>query len=269
MNGSHPSWRLLPVLSGTGFYHMALDYALLLTSSREDAVPTIRFYRFEPPALTLGRFQPLAGIDIDACRQLDIDVVRRPTGGKAILHKDDFTYSVIVPPSAGFPVSVEDSYALVCRGIVDALEYLGIAASLVPRNTYELKEVHSCFSTPASADLAVKGRKLCGSAQTRRDGALLQHGTILRSDNGRLLFSLFSYPEEVKEARRMEMAGACTNLEELGAGVSWLEIAQAFTSGFEKAFGARLEPGSLTVEEEVLAAKLEKEYSSGSWARTV
>ncbi len=253
MQGPRDSWRLLPVLHGNGFRQMAVDHALLSSASTDESPPTLRFYRFDPPSLTLGRFQPLESIDLNACYRLGIDVVRRPTGGKAILHKDDFTYSLAVPPSAGLPGSVEDSYMLICRGIIAALERLGIEADLVPRNPYELKEVHSCFSSPAAADLSVGGKKLCGSAQTRRDGALLQHGTILRKDNAELLFNLFTYPDEVKEARRKEMARACTNLEELGADVSWDEISQAFVGGFEKAFGITMTAESLTPAEEGLS----------------
>lgn len=268
MNGSHRHWRLLPALPGSGCRQMAIDHSLLSAAILDESPPTLRFYRFEPPSLSLGRFQPLESIDLEACVDLGVDVVRRPTGGKAILHMDDFTYSLTVPPSYGLPESVEGSYVLICGGIISALGKLGIEADLVPRNPYELKEVHSCFSSPAAADLSVGGRKLCGSAQTRKEGAMLQHGTVLLKDNGELLFKLFSYPEEAREARRREMARASTNFEDLGVSASWDDISTAFVQGFEETFRVDLVPGCLTWEEKELARKLEEEYMSFTLART-
>jgi lipoyl(octanoyl) transferase len=263
------TWRLLPVIEAGGFQQMSIDQALLESAGGKGFFPTLRFYRFEPPALTLGRFQPLKNIDLEACRRRGIDVVRRPTGGKAILHKDDFTYSLVLPPSAGLPESVEESYAVICRGIIEALALLGVGAALVPRTSYSLDSVHACFSSPAAADLAVGERKLCGSAQTRKDGALLQHGTILDRDNGSLLFELFDYPAGEAEERRREFSRTCTCLEELGIEASWQEIAGAFERGFEAAFGVRLAPGELLPAELELARSLLQGYTSTAWSQCV
>ena len=214
MNNQQVEWRLLPVIEGDGFRQMSLDHALLISASREESVPTLRFYRFTPPSLTVGRFQPLRHIDLAVCRRLGIDVVRRPTGGKAILHKDDFTYSLTMPSTANMPGSVEESYVTICRGIIEALARLGVEAALVPRTPYELNREHACFSSPAAADLAVGGRKLCGSAQTRKAGGLLQHGTILKLDNASLLLKLLTYEEEESDKRRRELARTSTCLED-------------------------------------------------------
>lgn len=269
MNNQQIEWRLLPVIEGDGFDHMSLDHALLISASREESLPTLRFYRFAPPSLTVGRFQPLGHIDLAACELLGIDVVRRPTGGKAILHKDDFTYSLTMPPSTSMPDSVEESYVMICRGVIEALAQLGVEAGLVPRTPYELNRVHACFSSPAAADLAVGGHKLCGSAQTRKAGGLLQHGTILMRDNASLLFELFSYEEEELQERRRELARTCTCLDELGVMATWEDIAEAFVRGFERAFDIRLKPGELSADENASASALRLDYTSEVWSRCV
>jgi lipoate-protein ligase A len=269
MDYQRAEWRLLPVIAGDGFDQMSLDHALMISASREESQPTLRFYRFKPPALTVGRFQPLRHIDQGACKRLGINVVRRPTGGKAILHKDDFTYSLTMPPSANMPDSVEESYVMICRGIIEALAQLGVEASLVPRTPYELNRVHACFSSPAAADLAVRGRKLCGSAQTRKAGGLLQHGTILRLDNTSLLCELFTYGKEELSQRRRELARACTCLDELGVCAAWEDIAEAFVRGFERAFTIRLVPGELSGDENTSASALRLDYASEVWSQSV
>jgi lipoate-protein ligase A len=268
--GVRPSgkWRLLPVIGGDGFFQMALDHALLASAAPQESRPTLRFYHFEPPALTIGRFQPLRHVNLDACARRGIDVVRRPTGGKAILHRDDFTYSLIVPPSAGMSDSVEESYAMICRGIIGALALLGVEAALVPRTPYRLDSLHACFSSPAAADLAVNGRKLCGSAQTRKNGSILQHGTLLNLDNGPLLFELLAYPEQESEERRREYARTCTCLEQLGINAGWENIAAAFVAGFENAFNVGLEVGELSSAERPLASSLLEEYTSSTWLQS-
>lgn len=248
---------------------MSVDHALLDSACRGEAPPTLRFYRFEPPALTLGRFQPIRHIDLGACARRGIDVVRRPTGGKAILHKDDFTYSLVLPPWAGMPDSVEESYTVICRGIIGALELLGVEASLVPRTPYHLDRVHACFSSPAAADLAVGGRKICGSAQTRKSGGVLQHGTILNLDNSALLFELLDYPEGEARERRREFSRTCACLEELGVAVEWDEIASAFKQGFEEAFNIVLARGELSSDELALSTSLLQGYTSTAWSQSV
>lgn len=269
MENTPRAWRLLPVIGADGFRQMSIDQALLDSAGGEGFPPTLRFYRFEPPSLTLGRFQPLAHIDLEACRRRGIDVVRRPTGGKAILHQDDFTYSVVLPHTAGLPESVEESYAVICRGIIEALSLLGVDAALVPRTAYSLDSVHACFSSPAAADLQVGGRKLCGSAQTRKAGAVLQHGTILDRDNGPLLFELLDYRAGEAEERRREFSRTCTCLEELGIEASWQDIAGAFERGFEAAFGVRLVPGGLSPAELELSRSLLQDYTSTAWSQCV
>lgn len=266
MGSRPPAWRLLPATAADGFRQMALDQALLESASAEGFPPTLRFYRFDPPALTLGRFQPAGHADPEACRRRGFDIVRRPTGGKAILHKDDFTYSLVLPPSARMPQGVEESYAFICRGIIAALAALGIDAGLVPRGGGR-SGVRACFSAPASADLQAGGRKLCGSAQTRRGGAILQHGTIPLKDHGDLLFSLLSgTADEAGEGPR-EYARACTCLEELTVGASWDEIALAFRHGFESEFRVRLVPGELTGAERAAADSLLQAYTSTAWSQ--
>lgn len=111
---------------------MALDQTLLEAACEEDFVPTLRFYRWSPPALSIGRFQPIDDVDLDSCAAEGIEVTRRPTGGKSILHLDDFTYSIVMPRGFPLPDGVVEAYRLISEGILLALERLGLDAVIRP-----------------------------------------------------------------------------------------------------------------------------------------
>ncbi len=259
-------WRLLPVLEDNGYWQMSIDHSLLDSARAGDTLPTLRFYRWTPPALTIGRFQSIEDIDLDACKRYGIDVVRRPTGGRALLHKDDFTYALVFPQGYGLPSSIEESYLYICRGIIKALLLVGLEVDIATHVGFRKKSSEACFSMPASADLSCRGLKICGSAQVRKGGALLQHGSIMLRDNHELLFKLFRYPsEKIKEEREREYRRRCTNLEREGLNLSWRELANAFISGFEETFWVKMVPGDFFAEELRLAEKFYDHYKSTSW----
>jgi lipoate-protein ligase A len=267
--GSH-RWRLLPAIEDSGYRQMAIDHALLESVGEGKAPPTLRFYSWRPPALTIGRFQSIRGIDLKACAHRGIEVVRRPTGGKAILHLHDFTYSIVLPLAQVLHPSVEESYLWICRGIMVSLRILGIPAELVARSIPSRDEREACFAVPAVADLACRGLKICGSAQVRKGGALLQHGSLMLREHRDILFSLFNYPSlRERKTRLEEYRRKCTDLEREGYSPSREEIAQAFIRGFEETFGIELSPGELSLEEKERAATLLGFYSSKAWTSRV
>jgi len=244
-----PEWRLLGAIDADGFLQMAIDHVLLEAVAAGESPATIRCYRFAPPCLSIGRFQPLAHVDLKACEELGIDVVRRPTGGRAILHMDDFTYMVALPATPELPDSVEKSYEVICRGIIAGLRRFGIEAELVKRPRKAGNDDMACFSIPASADLALKGRKLCGSAQVRSKGGVLQHGSMLLRKNTDILFKLLP-PEPGKEKiKRKDYEESCISLEEMGLKARWEDLEKAFIFGFSEVFGVRMVPGGLSDEE--------------------
>ena len=138
--------------------------------------PVLRLYRWDPPALSLGRFQPDDDVDHDACARHGVGVVRRPTGGRALLHGGDVTYAVAFPRPRATPPRVDALYEWLAGGLIAGLALLGVDAA-VARNDGPAGPV--CFAGQQGADLRVGERKLCGSAQVRRDGAVLQHGSVL------------------------------------------------------------------------------------------
>ncbi|MEW6553044.1 MAG: biotin/lipoate A/B protein ligase family protein [Actinomycetota bacterium] len=260
-------WRLLPSPPASGARNMALDQALLESAVRDGFRPTLRFYRWSPAALSLGRFQSVDDVDLEACAAKGIDVVRRPTGGKSILHSGDFTYSIVFPPGSGMPDGVVDAYRVICRGILRALEILGIDADVLTREGDDYRSAGgACFAASTRADLECAGRKLCGSAQVRRHGAILQHGSILLEDHSELLYELLRFADDENRGRQLRnFRSRCMSLDETGCRRSWSEVADAFRRGFADAFQAVLEEGGLSAEEGKRADDLTGAYLSPQW----
>ncbi len=176
-------WRLIldPPLSGR--VNMERDLELMEEVAEGYSPPTLRLYQWNPPALSLGYFQDENEVvDLAACRKLGIDLVRRPTGGRAVLHAEELTYSIVVPEVHPFidRGGVIDAYRSISRGLVTALNLIGITASLTPESKERAGLAPgSCFDTPSAYEIQVDGKKVVGSAQLRRDGIVLQHGAIL------------------------------------------------------------------------------------------
>lgn len=205
--------------------------------------PVLRLYRWDPPALSLGRFQPEDDVDHAACAARGVEVVRRPTGGRALLHGADLTYSAAFPQPPGDAGRVDALYEWLAGGLIAGLARLGVHAA-VARNDGPAGPV--CFAGQQGADLRVGERKLCGSAQVRRDGAVLQHGSVLLR---RLPFDeldlVHARPGDrpVEEARAHLRATTVT-LEELGAptdpGVVAEALVEGFASGLDLQFTSRV-----------------------------
>ncbi len=173
-------WRRIGYETRSGAANMALDAATLAAVEAGEAPPTLRLYGFEPPALSLGYGQPDDDVDREACRRLGIDVVRRPTGGRAVLHEHEFTYALVVPiADPRFPPTVAGSYQVVAEALREALAALGARGVELATRRAAAAGGPVCFAAPARAELLVGGRKVAGSAQRRGRRAFLQHGSIL------------------------------------------------------------------------------------------
>ncbi len=184
------SWRLLPRGTFDAYTNMAIDQ-VLQEQVADGADPVIRLYRWQPSAVSIGYFQRMhEEVDVDTCEAEGIDYVRRRTGGGAVYHdyEGELTYSVIAPETR-LPSDVVESYEEICGWLIDALDRLGIDASFAPIN-----------------DVEVDGRKLSGNAQTRRDGVLLQHGTVLYDLNPETMFSALQVDAEKISDKMIEQA---------------------------------------------------------------
>lgn len=212
---------------------MAADIALLDEVARGGS-PILRIYTWARPALSLGRFQPDTDIDTDACDRHGVAVVRRPTGGRALLHGGDVTYAAVLPRPAGAAGSVDAVYMAIADALIAGLRLLGVDAE-VARNDGETAA--ACFSSLRGSDLRVGGRKLVGSAQVNRGGAVLQHGSVLLARLHLDETDLVRFPTpEAREAERAHLLASTTTLEELAVGAGPTEVASALTSGFAECF---------------------------------
>jgi len=246
-------WRLLLTGENTAFVNMAVDKAILVAHSEGKVPPTVRFYRWMPPAISIGYFQSiLEEIDIDACKRLGVDYVRRITGGGAVFHENELTYSIVIAEShPNVPKNILSSYGRICNALIRGLQRLGIHATYAPIN-----------------DIVVDGKKISGNAQTRKMNTVLQHGTILLDVDVETMFSILKVPnEKIKDKMITDVKQRVTSIHRvLGTHAEFDEVAAAMKQGFEEEFHVTLVKGSLTSEEKRLAKKFEKEcFSATSW----
>ena len=247
------SWRLLVDEPLSGAANMARDHALA-TLARPGA-GTLRFYRWSPATLSFGRNEPVtAGYRELLRRSPGLGVVRRPTGGRAVLHDREMTYSAILPVRAFG--GMRSAYRKINEGIVEGLCRLGVDAARAAGRAPS-PESGPCFLEPVEGEVVVGGRKLAGSAQARIGGAILQHGSLLLVASQEALFATRS---GVEGSRRPATLG-----QVLGEVPPWNRLVAALEDGFEHVFGGRWSRGSMTGGELTLAAKLENRYGSREW----
>lgn len=261
------AWRLVMDGVRTGAANMARDEAILTHHSRGDSPPTLRFYGWDPPAISIGYFQRMRGqVDLEACARLGVDAVRRPTGGRAVLHHHEVTYSVVVAASM-LPGSVEDTYLAISCGLAAGLRQLGIGVEMVPAQKARPSSA-ACFEAPSSYELAVDGKKLVGSAQMRSRGVILQHGSVLLDFDASQVAALLRFPsEQVRRRTASLLAGKAVGINQLGSGqFTFDQVAEALAQGLAGTLDLSLQPSGLTPGESKLASQLaEGKYGSERW----
>jgi lipoate-protein ligase A len=241
-------WRVISLNSYSAAENMAIDEAISSLVKEGLSPPTIRFYRWSPGAVTIGCFQCVYDeADLDACRRLGIDFVRRATGGGAVYHDPagEITYSVIAPESL-FSKDIRESYREICSCIIAGLAKLGIDAAFRPIN-----------------DVIVGGRKVSGSAQMRRQGVLTQHGTILYGLDRNTMFSVLK-PSKLKLSDKpaASFGDGVACIQEL-CGASMEELYAALLEGFTE--GKDWEYGKLSEQEEARVKDVMWKYGSYEW----
>ncbi len=266
------TWRLLITSPAPGAWNMAVDEAILEAVGAAEVRPTLRLYAWVPPCLSLGYAQPIDDVDITALYAHGWDIVRRPTGGRAILHTDELTYSVIGPPDeprlAG---SLLESYHVLSGALLNALHRLGIAAQASPQAASpqgSSLQGPVCFEVPSNYEITIDGKKLVGSAQARRKEGVLQHGSLpLTGDLGRITQALkFADPPARQAAAERIWQRATTVERALGHPVEWQDAAQAFREAFEQMLNLELLPSPLTPGEAQRAESLVQEkYNHPAW----
>jgi lipoate-protein ligase A len=246
-------WRLLKTEDNTASTNMAIDRAVLIACSKGKVPPTVRFYTWKPPAISIGYFQSLAEeVDLDVCKKLGVDYVRRITGGGAVFHDNELTYSIVIPESHHqIPKNIIESYGRICGAVMKGLKHLGIESKYAPIN-----------------DIITDGKKISGNAQTRKAKTVLQHGTVLMDVDVDKMFSLLKVPnEKIKDKMIADVKQRVTSIKQiLGRNIIFKEVAEAMKLGFEEEFNVELIKGTLTTEEIELSKKFEKEcFSARDW----
>jgi lipoate-protein ligase A len=270
------SWRLIRSLSGSGAWNMAVDEAILEGCSNGKSLPTLRLYSWEPPCLSLGYAQPVSDVDLSSLRRNGWDLVRRPTGGRAILHTDELTYAVIGPQhEPRLEGGVLESYQVLSRALLVALRQLDIPAKARAKPTPvpgSDSKGPVCFETPSNYEITVSSKKLIGSAQARRKGAVLQHGSFpLCGDLSRITQAL-AFPDELSRSQAADrLRQRATTAEEiLGQPLSWETSAQAFEEAFKVALNLDFQLADLSSEEQDRAKELVKnKYAHPGWTNRV
>jgi lipoyl(octanoyl) transferase len=256
-------WRVLFSSPADGAWNMALDEAIREAVTAGHVPPTLRFFAWEPPTLSLGIAQPAADADRTALARFGWGLVRRPTGGRAILHTDELTYSICAPEEHPLTAGgILESYRRLSRGLLAGLRLLGVDAQ-ADAEPIRGTAGAVCFETPSRYEITFAGRKLIGSAQARVRGGVLQHGTLpLEGDLSRILTVLI-HPDT--DAEHIQ-SRAVTLAEALGRSVTWRECADAIRRGFEMEFGIHWEESAVSAEEELRARALVAEkFGHDAW----
>lgn len=259
------SWRLIVDGAAPGAWNMAVDEALAESVAAGASPPVLRLYRWSPPCLSLGFAQPSAAADAAFCNAHGVEVVRRPTGGRAVLHHLEMTYGFAARLGAGpFGFDLQAAYRAICGALVAGLGRLGVPAQLSGAPEEPMirpTEAIPCFVGPASGEVIAGGRKLVGSAMRRVGDAILQHGAILEGWDGALQAGCLGLPDD--GALRPAVV---TLADLLGAAPEPETHAAAIVAGFEAAFGVVLEKSTLNEAERERATLLARErYGHRRW----
>lgn len=274
-------WRFIRSGEGTPADNMAIDEAMLIAHSEGRTPPTVRFYGWRPATLSIGYFQKAEDeILLDEVRRQGVGFVRRPTGGRAVLHDRELTYSMIVSEDyPDMPGTVNEAYRVLSEGLVCGFRRLELQAEMVNLGAAEEKAKYAstagsaaCFDSPSWYELVVEGRKIAGSAQTRSRGVILQHGSILLEMDVEQLFSLLRFSNDrIKERLKQSFHTKAVSIGDICRSmgrppVAYEEAEAAFREGIAEGLGVRLEEGELTPYERELAAQLSAEkYGHDEW----
>jgi len=282
------TWRLLIDQPADGVANMARDEAILRCYASGGMPPTLRLYRWHPACLSLGRFQRADAIDRAACVRRDVAIVRRPSGGRALLHDAELTYALIARADNALfgDQSILAIYRQISLALLAGLRRLGVDAELTSVTTDDRSPTTdhqpttiigneatgrrssvvgrrlsaACFDTPAAYELTVAGRKLVGSAQTRRAGSILQHGAIPLAAHAERLAALLHQPPGDLGAKMIALDQAA------GWMIEFDELADALVAGFREAWGIAFERGALSEHERREEQRLIAEkYSHERW----
>jgi lipoyl(octanoyl) transferase len=261
------NWRLISYKKGTPAWNMAVDEAIYCSYLSGSTPPTLRFYGWDPPTLSVGYFQTIEKeINLAGLTEHGFGLVRRNTGGRAVLHHHELTYSVIAGSKDGLPDSLIGSYLYISKVLVDACRAFGVLAELHEGAADKGKGTGACFESPSWYELTVDGRKLVGSAQLRQQGSFLQHGSVLIDFSALDLGAVLKLNGISLETWAEKMKSKVTSFKDQGIEVTTTELAREIICSFQKLYHIQIDEGILTPEELAMVEKLISEkYANNHW----
>jgi len=261
------SWRVIQDPLGDGVFNMAKDHAILIACNKGEAPATLRLYGWQRPTLSIGYSQDVSkSIDLESCEKKRIPVVRRYTGGRALLHQYELTYSVVAPiPHKAFPGSLRGAFGKISQAILESLklgkiEGAEVAGKKDRKPGFELRRFPACFSVANHCEITVEGKKLIGSAQRRLRYAFLQHGSLVLDMNPKLTHTLLKYSSDFERLAVLKslISKTITLKQILKRDLELNEVAKWFLKGFQKSFSGNWREGKLSKKESDLLKSLLK-----------
>ncbi len=264
------TWRVIFSKPARGAWNMAADEAIMESSGRGDTPPTLRLYAWDPACLSLGYAQSYSDVDTNRLKANSWDVVRRVTGGRAILHIDELTYSISAPTDEiRFRGTILESYHRMAEALIQAVHSLGLPVQIeenaAPSNT---PKGPVCFEVPSAYEIVINGKKIIGSAQARKKEGILQHGTFPLAGDLTRITRVLTFPDEMaREAAAGKLLNrAVTAQTILHSEIPWQIAAEAFSKAFEETLEIDLQTGELTLSEIERADELvENKYDHPVW----
>jgi lipoate-protein ligase A len=263
-------WRLILDAPLPGASNMAIDEAILGAVGRGEAPPTLRLYAWDPACLSLGYAQHIRDVDLARLQANGWDLVRRMTGGRAILHIDELTYSVALPNDHRLAAGgISESYRRLSAALLAAVNRIGLDAAADKQAARPSERPGPvCFEVPSDYEITASGKKLIGSAQVRRQTAMLQHGTLpLFGNVTRICDALLFADDSARGRNRMRVANRATTLSDaLGRNVGWAEAADAVIESFQRQFEIQFMSATLSSAEQADADALSTaRYAAEPW----
>lgn len=260
-------WRLIPYQLGASAWNMAVDEAIFHHYLKGLVPPTLRFYGWVIPTLSLGYFQDVTNeVDLINLKKKKYGLVRRCTGGRAVLHHHELTYSIVGGSKDGFPTGLIETYFYVSRVFVEAFRYFGVKAALHRSETAKNLGGGACFEAPSWYEVVVDGKKLVGSAQLRWKDAFLQHGAILLDFSASDLVSVLNLPESSSPKYLALLNQKVTSFRHLGKPVQPTELSCIIARFFKELYQKKLEEQDLSQSENEFAESLVHEkYGCDRW----
>lgn len=243
-----------------GSVNMAMDEAVMISLEKGLSSPMLRIYKWHPPTISIGYFQPISEINLKKCSENGINVVRRLTGGRAVLHHEELTYSIIFSEEDFEPFTKKEIFIFIANCLIETLKNIGIQARIAEKSRGDLRSP-DCFASPAQYELeSDKGEKLIGSAQVIRRGIVLQHGAIPITDSYKRIIDYLTTDTDSNQKLSKSLS------ESAGRNITEEELLRAIFDGFSRYI--KLENGKFIPYESDLIRNLSKEkYSTEEWLK--